>query len=83
QDMPYDLFYRMLDAAFQSLNASKPNLTNSCWLCYDTSPPFYEGVALDTPFAHSNSPNPVQCWWNTPRREITLALISGKGICVG
>ncbi|NWZ37238.1 ENV1 protein, partial [Brachypodius atriceps] len=75
--------YRMLDAAFQSLNASEPNLTNSCWLCYDTNPPFYEGVALDTPIIYSNDPNPSQCRWNTPRRGITLALITSQGTCVG
>ncbi|TRZ13634.1 hypothetical protein HGM15179_013475 [Zosterops borbonicus] len=80
---PYDLFYRMLEAAFQSLNASEPNLTNSCWLCYDVNPPFYEGVALDNPFTHSNDPNPAQCRWNTPRKGINLALITGKGICAG
>ncbi|NXM52104.1 ENV1 protein, partial [Illadopsis cleaveri] len=80
---PHDLFYRMLDAAFESLNKSEPNLTSSCWLCYDTQPPFYEGVALDIPFTHSNELNPTQCRWSTPRRGITLALITGQGICVG
>uniref|UniRef100_A0A8C3QG58 Envelope polyprotein n=1 Tax=Cyanoderma ruficeps TaxID=181631 RepID=A0A8C3QG58_9PASS len=80
---PYDLFYHMLDTAFQSLNTSKPNLTNSCWLCYDTNPPFYEGIALDTPFTHSNDLAPKQCRWNTPRKGVTLGLITGQGICVG
>ncbi|NXP43069.1 ENV1 protein, partial [Leiothrix lutea] len=80
---PYDLFYRMLDAAFQSLNTSEPNLTSSCWLCYDTNPPFYEGVAIDIPFTYSRDSNPAQCRWNTPQRGITLALITGQGICIG
>ncbi|NXL90250.1 ENV2 protein, partial [Alectura lathami] len=35
-----DPILRMLDATFLSLNESNPNLTNSCWLCYDVQPPF-------------------------------------------
>ncbi|NWT58554.1 ENV1 protein, partial [Erythrocercus mccallii] len=80
---PYSLFYRMLNATFQSLNTSEPNLTASCWLCYDAKPPFYEGVALDSPFSYSRESNPVQCRWDTPRKGVTLSQISGQGICVG
>ncbi|NWH84816.1 ENV1 protein, partial [Aegithalos caudatus] len=80
---PQDLFYRMLDGAFQSLNKSEPELTSSCWLCYDANPPFYEGVALSTPTIYSNDSNPSLCRWDTPRKGITLELISGQGICVG
>ncbi|NXV08472.1 ENVT1 protein, partial [Cettia cetti] len=70
---PYALFYYMLDAAFISLNQSNPNLTNSCWLCYDTKPPFYEGIAINASLVYSNDPNPVECKWNTSRTGITLA----------
>ncbi|NWT53341.1 ENV1 protein, partial [Erythrocercus mccallii] len=80
---PYGLFYRMLSAAFQSINASELNLTTSCWLCYDANPPFYEGVALDSPFSYSQEPNPTQCRWDTPQKGITLSQISGQGICIG
>ncbi|XP_056362135.1 MLV-related proviral Env polyprotein-like [Oenanthe melanoleuca] len=79
----YDLFHRMLDAVFLSLNASEPNLTNSCWLCYNASPPFYEGVALNAPFNYSKDSSPKQCLWDTPRKGITLEQISGQGVCVG
>uniref|UniRef100_A0A8U8BB02 Uncharacterized protein n=1 Tax=Geospiza parvula TaxID=87175 RepID=A0A8U8BB02_GEOPR len=44
---PYDPFFGVLNATFLSLNQSNPNLTKSCWLCYDAQPPFYEGVALN------------------------------------
>lgn len=30
---------------FSVLNASKPDLTMACWLCYDTAPTYYESVA--------------------------------------
>lgn len=83
QTTPFTLFYRMLDAAFLSLNATKPDLTDSCWLCYDAIPPFYEGVALSAQFSYSKESSPSQCLWNTPRKGITLERVSGEGVCVG
>ncbi|NXO90702.1 ENV2 protein, partial [Certhia brachydactyla] len=80
---PYDLFTRMLQAAFVSLNISRPNLTKSCWLCYDTRPPFYEVVGLTTQFSYSKESSPKQCKWNTHRRGITLEMVSGQGTCIG
>uniref|UniRef100_A0A674GKU5 Envelope glycoprotein n=1 Tax=Taeniopygia guttata TaxID=59729 RepID=A0A674GKU5_TAEGU len=75
--------FRMLEATFLTLNETKPNLTNSCWLCYDIKPPFYEGIALDTPFSYSSASAPHQCRWDTPRRGITLSQITGQGRCFG
>ena len=31
---------------FHVLNDTYPNITLSCWLCYDIAPPYYEGIAL-------------------------------------
>lgn len=76
-------FFSVLNATFLSLNQSNPNLTESCWLCYDAQPPFYEGVALDLPLIFSKSDNPRQCRWDTPRRGITLSQVEGRGKCFG
>ncbi|XP_056371461.1 uncharacterized protein LOC130266146 [Oenanthe melanoleuca] len=76
-------FLRLLNATFLSLNQSNPNLTESCWLCYDAQPRFYEGVALDLPFLFSKSHSPRQCRWDTPRRGITLSQVTGQGKCFG
>ncbi|NXI78180.1 ENV2 protein, partial [Rhipidura dahli] len=78
-----NLFLSVLNATFLSLNQSNPNLTESCWLCYDAQPPFYEGVALNLPFTCSKSNNPRQCRWDTPRRGITLSQVTGQGKCFG
>uniref|UniRef100_A0A8U8B2T2 Uncharacterized protein n=1 Tax=Geospiza parvula TaxID=87175 RepID=A0A8U8B2T2_GEOPR len=78
-----DPILSMLEATFLSLNESNPNLTNSCWLCYDVKPPFYEGVALDIPFSYSTAKAPHQCRWDTPRKGITLSQVTGRGRCFG
>ncbi|NXO65635.1 ENV2 protein, partial [Phainopepla nitens] len=83
QSALYDPFLSMLNATFLSLNQSNPNLTTSCWLCYDARPPFYEGVALDVPFNYSMAESPHQCRWDTPRRGITLSQVTGRGKCFG
>uniref|UniRef100_A0A8C0VP60 Envelope protein n=1 Tax=Cyanistes caeruleus TaxID=156563 RepID=A0A8C0VP60_CYACU len=77
------LFHRMLNATFLSLNATKPDLTRSCWLCYNAYLPFYEGVALNAMFSYNRVNDPKRCLWNTPRKGITLEQVSGKGVCIG
>ena len=80
---PPNLSTQMLLAALMSLNTSHPNLTKSCWLCYDSKPPFYEGIGLNVMFSYSKKFSPKQCKWNTPRKGITLKMVSGQGICIG
>ncbi|TRZ06962.1 hypothetical protein HGM15179_020148 [Zosterops borbonicus] len=79
---PYALFYRMLHATFLSLNQSNPTLTEHCWLCYDTKPHFYEGIAINASLTYSNDPNPIECKWNASRTGITQAHITRQGTCV-
>ncbi|NXQ49215.1 ENV2 protein, partial [Catharus fuscescens] len=77
----YDPFLGVLNATFVSLNQSNPNLTRSCWLCYDAEPPFYEGVVLNVPFNYSRAKNPHQCRWDTPQGGITLNQATDQGKC--
>ncbi|NXS80210.1 ENV2 protein, partial [Erpornis zantholeuca] len=80
---PQSLFARMLYAAFVSLNATQPDLTASCWLCYDSRPPFYEGIGSNKTFRYSQEANPKHCKWNAPHQGITLGIISGLGTSIG
>uniref|UniRef100_A0A8C3QG78 Envelope protein n=1 Tax=Cyanoderma ruficeps TaxID=181631 RepID=A0A8C3QG78_9PASS len=82
-DQAQNLFTRMLYAAFLSLNALQPNLTESCWLCYDSRPSFYEGIGSNRTFQYSQEASPKQCRWDTPSKGITLGIISGHGVCIG
>ncbi|NXO81391.1 ENV2 protein, partial [Sitta europaea] len=79
----HDLFLSVLNATFLSLNQTNPNLTMSCWLCYDAKLPFYEGIALDVSFNYSTVRSPRQCRWDTHQRGITLSQITGQGKCFG
>ncbi|KFQ41562.1 hypothetical protein N333_11619, partial [Nestor notabilis] len=73
----------MLQASYQLLNKTNPNLTEHCWLCYGIQPPVYEAVGVSHIPTRSNASNPVQCNWNTERQGITLAHVMGSGVCVG
>ena len=81
--LPGKPFFSVLDATFRSLNQSNPDLMNSCWLCYDVYPPFYEGIALDASFDYSSDSSPTQCRWDTPWKGITLNQVRGLGVCIG
>ena len=76
----------MLQASYQVLNATHPNITEHCWLCYDIRPPFYEAIGVDSRFKKSNGINPAQCMWNKEsgrKQGITMSQVSGKGKCIG
>lgn len=75
--------WKTIQASYQVLNKTNPNLTEHCWLCYGIKPPFYEAVGVsDTPI-WVNGTNPAQCIWDTEKRGITLAQVVGSGVCVG
>lgn len=70
----------ILQASYQFLNAVRPDLTNSCWLCLNMDPPYYEGIAMlgqVSPVAFHS-----QCR-RTYLVGLTLQAISGTGTCVG
>ncbi|NWU13103.1 ENV2 protein, partial [Cephalopterus ornatus] len=76
----------MLQASYQVLNATYPNITEHCWLCYDIRPPFYEAIGVDSRFKKANGTNPAQCLWNEEsghKQGITMSQVSGKGKCIG
>lgn len=56
-----DQLVALLDLAFQFLNASSPNATDSCWLCYDTAPPFYEAIGFLTNVSSSLESSDEKC----------------------
>ncbi|KFU95496.1 hypothetical protein M959_08767, partial [Chaetura pelagica] len=73
----------MIEASYQVLNKTNPNLTEHCWLCYGVKPPFYEAIGVSNTPIRVNSTNPAQCNWNIEKQGITLTQVVGSGICVG
>ncbi|NWX24994.1 ENV2 protein, partial [Aegotheles bennettii] len=75
--------WTVMQAAYRTLNATNPNITTACWLCYDVKPPFYEGIAVSSPINTSQEYNPKECSWGERSSPITLQQVRGKGWCVG
>jgi hypothetical protein len=55
-----DPLWNLVNAAFLTLNHTDPNMTTSCWLCYDVRPPFYEAIGLNVTYNALIHENPTQ-----------------------
>ena len=56
---PTDPLMKMISSAYLTLNASHPDLTNGCWLCYNIRPPYYEAVAFSSGFNVTSDVRPA------------------------
>ncbi|XP_062480522.1 MLV-related proviral Env polyprotein-like [Pezoporus occidentalis] len=74
---------KMMQASYQLLNKTNPNLMEHCWLCYSITPPYYEAIGIDDAPLRVNGTNPAQCAWDTEKQGITLAHVTGSGTCIG
>lgn len=70
----------LIQGTFTVLNGSNPNMTESCWLCLSSGPPYYKGVAISGTFNNTTSYD--VCAWNSKNR-LTLTEVSGKRTCLG
>lgn len=70
----------LVEGAFLVLNRTNPNITQSCWLCFASNPPYYGGIAQDRNI--SKASNHAQCSWGNTQK-LTLAAVSGRGLCIG
>ncbi|NWV30475.1 ENV2 protein, partial [Origma solitaria] len=75
--------WKLMQASYQVLNMTNPNLTEHCWLCYGIKPPFYEAIGSTGEAKWVNGTNPAQCLWEKNKQGITLVQVRGKGRCVG
>uniref|UniRef100_A0A670YKN9 Envelope protein n=1 Tax=Pseudonaja textilis TaxID=8673 RepID=A0A670YKN9_PSETE len=72
-----NLIWVLMNASFGIINASNPNLINSCWFCY--KPPYYEGLGMVAEYNVSESDQ--GCRWK--KGSQTLQSITGQGVCIG
>lgn len=68
--------------AFKVINATNPEATKSCWLCYDVAPPYYEGIAFIGAVNQTKDVNSYR-WQQQPNVRLTLSAVTGQGLCVG
>ena len=76
-----DLLWSTVVGAYQVLNTSRPDLTNSCWLCLDVQPPCYEGIAIKGNYTTAS--NFSSCRWQQATARITLQAVTGQGTFIG
>ncbi|XP_032542306.1 MLV-related proviral Env polyprotein-like [Chiroxiphia lanceolata] len=73
----------MVEVSYRAINYTDPEMTESCWLCYDVRPPFYEGIGLNQTFSLSTEDDPSQCRWGERNIGLTMSQVSGQGMCIG
>ncbi|NXP29547.1 ENV1 protein, partial [Scytalopus superciliaris] len=79
-----DTLWTMMEASYQVLNKTNPNLTEACWLCYGVKPPYYEALGMPFKARRLNGSNPSQCSWERDTTwGLTIEHITGRGRCVG
>ena len=71
----------LVQEAFRVINSTNPEATKSCWLCYDVTPPYYEGMTFIKAVNHSD--DSTTCQWKQQSARLTLPAITGQGLCVG
>ncbi|NWU91821.1 ENV1 protein, partial [Upupa epops] len=84
----YSALWKIMQASFEVLNKTYPNLTKECWLCYDIRPPFYEAIGSTAKIKRVNGTNPKVCQWisrniTEDAPGITISRVSGNGTCIG
>lgn len=76
-----DPLWGIIIGAYYVLNASRPDLTESCWLCLDAKPPYYEGLAIKGNYTAASTAN--SCRWQQTAARLTLQAVTGQGTCIG
>uniref|UniRef100_A0A673UGP7 Envelope glycoprotein n=1 Tax=Suricata suricatta TaxID=37032 RepID=A0A673UGP7_SURSU len=72
--------FNLIQGVYLALNQTSPNMTESCWLCLSSIPPYYQGIAYPGQF--NSSATHTACSWGT-QGKITLTEMYGKGTCIG
>lgn len=76
-----DRLINLIKGAYTALNFSDPNRAKNCWLCLVSSPPYYEGIAINASLLNYTSP-PAACN-SLPSHKLTLPEVAGQGLCIG
>ena len=78
-----DPLWKLVRAAYTTLNQTNPEATESCWLCYTLYPPYYEAIGLNASYSLTTSIDPPKCHLGEQKVSLTMRKVWGKGLCVG
>ena len=78
-----DPLWKLVKAAYITLNQTNPEATRSCWLCYNLYPPYYEALGLNASYGLTDNIDPPQCLWGERKMGLTMEKVWRKGLCVG
>ena len=78
-----DPLWKLVRAAYTTLNQTSPEATESCWLCYTLYPPYYEAIGLNASYSLTTSIDPPKYHWGEQKVSLTMKEVWGKGLCVG
>lgn len=81
-DSSLSRMWKIIEASYQLLNQTNPEITKKCWLCVSAQPPYYEAIGDMGALEYSNESNPSKCNWGQ-EIGITLTQVTGKGRCIG
>ena len=80
---PTDPLIKMISSAYLTLNASRLDLINGCWLRYNIRPPYYEAVAFSSGFNMTADVSACR-WQQQPGTgRLTVSSITSIGTCIG
>lgn len=71
---------KLLQRSFLVLNSRETSITSSSWLCYDTAPPYYEGIAIMGNYTLETDHD--QGRWHS-KDNLTLQEVTGQRLCIG
>ncbi|NWW98269.1 ENV1 protein, partial [Caloenas nicobarica] len=75
--------WMLMNASYQVINRTYPNLTTECWLCFNPKPPYFEAIGFEATPRLVNRTNPSLCKWNNETQGISLQQVQGNGVCIG
>lgn len=77
---PEQRLFSIVQGAYTALNHTSSNLTQACWLCLSSIPPYYQGIVHSGNYTVSGGDD--RCNWGKPGK-LTLTEIFGQGLCIG
>lgn len=76
-----NLILTLVNTSVQAIHGANFTLLEECWVCYSSTPPFYEGITNFKRLLFTNDTSSLR--WSPPEKQgLTLNKVSGLGLCL-